>query len=84
MENMPKHTKKEDWERFIEICSTDEERIKREKDKSSKEHMKLPHTSGRHGCARIEYDLVLSIFYYYLLDSPRYCYMFIGFFVCID
>ncbi|KAF9599220.1 hypothetical protein IFM89_036346 [Coptis chinensis] len=36
----------------------DEEQIKREKGKSSREHMKLPHTSGRHGCARIEGDLI--------------------------
>ncbi|KAF9609283.1 hypothetical protein IFM89_015129 [Coptis chinensis] len=58
MENIPKHTKKEDyWESFIEICLTDEEKIKREKGKLSREHMKLPHTSGRLGCARIEEEL---------------------------
>ncbi|KAF9604344.1 hypothetical protein IFM89_006351 [Coptis chinensis] len=54
MENIPKRTKKEDWESFIEICSTDEEKIKREKGKLSREHMKLPHTSSRLGCARIK------------------------------
>ncbi|KAF9601814.1 hypothetical protein IFM89_023345, partial [Coptis chinensis] len=58
MENIPKRTKKEDWESFIEICSTDEEKIKREKGKLSREHMKLPHTSGRLGCARIEEELI--------------------------
>ncbi|KAF9601086.1 hypothetical protein IFM89_016059 [Coptis chinensis] len=57
IENIPKRIKKEDWERFIEICSMDEEQIKREKGKSSRENMRLPHTSGRHGCARIEDDL---------------------------
>ncbi|KAF9626220.1 hypothetical protein IFM89_031347 [Coptis chinensis] len=58
MENIPKRTKKEDWESFIEICSTDEEKIKREKGKLSREHMKLSHTSGRLGCARIEEELI--------------------------
>ncbi|KAF9601047.1 hypothetical protein IFM89_015032 [Coptis chinensis] len=58
MENIPKRTKKEDWESFIEMCSTDEEKIKREKGKLSREHMKLPHTSGRLGCARIEEELI--------------------------
>ncbi|KAF9616803.1 hypothetical protein IFM89_032653, partial [Coptis chinensis] len=58
MKNIPKRTKKEDWESFIEICSTDEEKIKREKGKLSREHMKLPHTSGRLGCARIEEELI--------------------------
>ncbi|KAF9618312.1 hypothetical protein IFM89_000947, partial [Coptis chinensis] len=57
MENIPKRTKKEDWESFIEICSTNEEKIKREKGKLSREHMKLPHTSGRLTCARIEEEL---------------------------
>ncbi|KAF9617387.1 hypothetical protein IFM89_036308 [Coptis chinensis] len=56
--NIPKRTKKEDWEKFIEICSMDEENIKREKGKLSREHMKLPHTSGRHGCTKIEKELI--------------------------
>ncbi|KAF9594513.1 hypothetical protein IFM89_031631 [Coptis chinensis] len=56
--NLPKRIKKEDWEKFIEICSTGDEQIKREKGKASREHMKLPHTSDRHGCARIEDDLI--------------------------
>ncbi|KAL5708241.1 hypothetical protein ACHQM5_019059 [Ranunculus cassubicifolius] len=50
--NVPKGVKKEDWEEFVQICSTEEEQLKRGKGKLSRTKMKLPHTSGRRGAAR--------------------------------
>lgn len=55
----PKRVKKEDWNMFIFICSSNAEIRKREKGKAAREKMKLPHTSGRCGAARTAEILVL-------------------------
>lgn len=61
----PKRVKTEDWDMFIMICSSNDEKQKREKGKAARGSMKLPHTSGRRGAARTAEILVLQILYMY-------------------
>eukprot|EP00262_Sarcandra_glabra_P007786 TRINITY_DN2074_c1_g2_i1.p1 TRINITY_DN2074_c1_g2~~TRINITY_DN2074_c1_g2_i1.p1 ORF type:complete len:183 (+),score=16.94 TRINITY_DN2074_c1_g2_i1:591-1139(+) len=56
--NIPKRVKREDWETFVDICSTEQERIRREKGKSSREEMKNPHTTSRRGATNIAEELI--------------------------
>ncbi|KAL5726613.1 hypothetical protein ACHQM5_009643 [Ranunculus cassubicifolius] len=50
--------KQEDWELFVDLESTEEARIRRQKGKASREKLKNPHTTGRRGSARTAEILV--------------------------
>ncbi|KAF9599500.1 hypothetical protein IFM89_038594 [Coptis chinensis] len=49
--NVPPLVKKEDWEQFVDMCSTEVEQAKRENGKFSRMKMKNKHTTGRKGSA---------------------------------
>ncbi|KAF9594309.1 hypothetical protein IFM89_030088, partial [Coptis chinensis] len=51
--NGPKKVKKEEWEAFVDMCSTEEDKIKRCNGKLARENMKNPHTTGRMGAAQV-------------------------------
>ncbi|KAF9606390.1 hypothetical protein IFM89_025079 [Coptis chinensis] len=51
--NGPKKVKKEEWEAFVDMCSTEEDKIKRCNGKLARENMKNPHTTGRMGAAPV-------------------------------
>ncbi|KAF9620779.1 hypothetical protein IFM89_014614, partial [Coptis chinensis] len=51
--NGPKKVKKEEWEAFVDTCSTEEDKIKRCNGKLSRENMKNPYTTGRMGAAPV-------------------------------
>ncbi|KAF9601083.1 hypothetical protein IFM89_016056 [Coptis chinensis] len=51
--NGPKKVKKEEWEAFVDMCSTEEDKIKRCNGKLARENMKNPHTTGRMGEAPV-------------------------------
>ncbi|KAL5730186.1 hypothetical protein ACHQM5_003038 [Ranunculus cassubicifolius] len=50
--NPARGVKQEDWELFVDLESTEEARIRRQKGKASREKLKIPHTTGRRGSAR--------------------------------
>ncbi|KAL5698199.1 hypothetical protein ACHQM5_029269 [Ranunculus cassubicifolius] len=50
--NPAKGVKQEDWELFVDLESTEEARIRRQKGKANREKLKNPHTTGRRGSAR--------------------------------
>ncbi|KAF6134536.1 hypothetical protein GIB67_028557 [Kingdonia uniflora] len=47
----PKAVKKEDWNQFVDICSTAKEQEKREKGKRARSKIVIPHTTCRMGSA---------------------------------
>ncbi|KAF9588115.1 hypothetical protein IFM89_007591 [Coptis chinensis] len=51
--NGPKKVKKEEWEAFVDMCSTEEDKFKRCNGKLARENMKNPHTTGRMGVAPV-------------------------------
>ncbi|KAF9600464.1 hypothetical protein IFM89_009379 [Coptis chinensis] len=51
--NGPKEVKKEEWEAFVDMCSIEEDKIKRCNGKLARENMKNPHTTGRMGAAPV-------------------------------
>ncbi|CAH9107582.1 unnamed protein product [Cuscuta europaea] len=55
--NRPRGMKKEDWEDFIEFCSTPADKDRREKGRKSRKCIKRLHSSGRTGCARIAHKM---------------------------
>lgn len=56
--NVPNRVKPEDWERFVDMCSTTASQQLRAKGKRAREAVKSPHTSGRKGQARVAEELV--------------------------
>ncbi|KAF9601804.1 hypothetical protein IFM89_023335 [Coptis chinensis] len=55
--NVPPLVKKEDWEQFVDLCSTEVEQSKRENGKFSRMKMKNKHTTGRKGSACVIEEL---------------------------
>ncbi|RWR76092.1 hypothetical protein CKAN_00450500 [Cinnamomum micranthum f. kanehirae] len=55
--NPPKKVKKEDWEKFVNMCSMEESIGKRNHGKEARKALKSPHTSGRMGQARVAKNL---------------------------
>ncbi|RWR77220.1 hypothetical protein CKAN_00569900 [Cinnamomum micranthum f. kanehirae] len=55
--NPPKKVKKEDWEKFVNMCSMEESIAKRIHGKEARKALKSPHTSGRMGQARVAENL---------------------------
>ncbi|KAF9606680.1 hypothetical protein IFM89_027724 [Coptis chinensis] len=51
--NGPKKVKKEEWEAFVDMCSTEEDKIKRCNGKLARENMKNPYTTGRMGATPV-------------------------------
>ncbi|KAF9594353.1 hypothetical protein IFM89_030482 [Coptis chinensis] len=51
--NGPKKVKKEEWEAFVDMCSTEEDKTKRCNGKLAREKMKNSHTTGRMGAAPV-------------------------------
>ncbi|KAF9601101.1 hypothetical protein IFM89_016288 [Coptis chinensis] len=47
--NVPSKVKKEEWEAFVDMCSTEEDKTNRFNGKLAREQMKNPHTTGRMG-----------------------------------
>ncbi|KAF9587492.1 hypothetical protein IFM89_003431 [Coptis chinensis] len=51
--NVPSKVKKEEWEAFVDMCSTEEDKTKRFNGKLAREQMKNPHTTSRMGAVPI-------------------------------
>ncbi|KAF9594713.1 hypothetical protein IFM89_034696 [Coptis chinensis] len=51
--NVPSKVKKEEWEAFVDMCSTEEDKTKRFNGKLAREQMKNPHTTGRMGAVPV-------------------------------
>ncbi|KAF9614194.1 hypothetical protein IFM89_015702 [Coptis chinensis] len=51
--NVPMRVKKEEWEAFVDMCSTEEDKTKRFNGKLAREQMKNPHTTGRMGAVLV-------------------------------
>ncbi|KAF9598504.1 hypothetical protein IFM89_028036 [Coptis chinensis] len=51
--NVPSKVKKEEWEVFVDMCSTEEDKTKRFNGKLAREQMKNPHTTGRMGAVPV-------------------------------
>ncbi|KAF9594613.1 hypothetical protein IFM89_034235 [Coptis chinensis] len=51
--NGPKKVKKDEWEAFVDMCSTEEDKTKRCNGKLAREKMKNSHTTGRMGAAPV-------------------------------
>lgn len=58
---IPKYVRKEDWQKFVEMCSMPEFIARRQLGKAARREMKNPHTSGRKGQARVADELVSMI-----------------------
>ena len=63
--NVPKFVKKEDWESFIDMCSTYAAQEKSKLGKAARQAMRCPHTSGRKGQARVADELVITIYEFF-------------------
>ncbi|KAI3894773.1 hypothetical protein MKW92_030760 [Papaver armeniacum] len=57
--NMPERliTNREDWERFVDFCNTEEDRKCRAIGKKSREALQFLHSTGRTGIFRKKYDM---------------------------
>ncbi|KAF9603419.1 hypothetical protein IFM89_036120 [Coptis chinensis] len=51
--NVPVKVKKEEWEAFVDMCSTEEDKTKRLNGKLAREQMKNLHTTGRMGAVPV-------------------------------
>lgn len=56
-QKLPQYVKKEDWDRFVDIQLMPDCQAKRQRGKRARKEMKMPHTSGRKGQARVAEDL---------------------------
>lgn len=54
---IPKYVRKEDWQKFVEMCSTPDFIAGRQLGKAAWREMKNPHTSGRKGQAKVANEL---------------------------
>ncbi|XXG63868.1 hypothetical protein AAC387_Pa05g1963 [Persea americana] len=55
--SVPKFVKKEDWESFIDMCSTYAAQEKSKLGKATRQAMRCPHNSGRKGQVRVADEL---------------------------
>lgn len=54
--------KKEDYDDLFDFCSTNEDKMCREAGKKSRANIKVQHTTGRTGCARIVHRMVINLY----------------------
>ena len=59
----PKKVKKEDWEKFVNMCSMEASIAKRNHGKEARKALKSPHASGRMGQARVAENLVSTVLF---------------------
>lgn len=62
--NVPSFVRREDWERFVDICSTAKAQAKGVVEKAARQAMRCPHTSGRKGQGRVVNELVTQFPYF--------------------